>query len=449
MNPWIFREYDIRGIVDQDLTDEVVGLLGRGFATYISRQGKHRVVVGRDGRLSSPRFRNPLVQGMVAGGLDVVDIGVAPTPVFYFSLFHLDRDGGVMITGSHNPPEFNGFKVCAGKDTIFGEEIQNLRKLIEEKNFVEGKGSVSMQNIVPTYQNFISDHIRLHRQVKVVVDSGNGTAGEVAPEVLRRIGGQVVELYSQVNGTFPHHHPDPTVPENMEDLIAKVKETGAEVGIGYDGDADRLGIVDHVGNIIWGDQLLILFAREVLKNHPGATVVSEVKCSQNLFDDIAKRGGRGIMWRAGHSLLKSKMKEEKALLGGEMSGHMFFADRYYGYDDAIYASCRLLEILSQSERTIPELLSDVPKTSTTPEIRVDCPDDQKFEVVERVKKFFQKEYPIVDVDGVRILFPGGWGLVRASNTQPVLVLRFEAKSAERLAEIKSFVEKRVAQLRCA
>jgi phosphomannomutase/phosphoglucomutase len=420
--------------------------LGQGFATYISDKGRRRVVVGRDGRLSSPRFRDFLVEGMASGGLEVIDIGVCPTPVFYFSLFHLDQEGGVMITGSHNPPEFNGFKVCVGKETLYGEEIQNLRKVVEGGRFVKGKGSVSFQEVIPAYQNFILNNIHLKRKLQVVVDSGNGTAGAVAPKILRDLGCQVMDLYSQVDGRFPNHHPDPTLPENMKDLIAKVQETGAEVGIGYDGDADRIGAVDHLGNIIWGDQLMILFSREVLRSHPGATIVSEVKCSQNLYDTIAKHGGRGIMWRAGHSLLKSKMKEEKALLGGEMSGHIFFADRYFGYDDAIYASCRLLEILSQSQKTIPELLSDVPKTFTTPEIRIDCPDDGKFPLVERVRESFRKEYPIVDVDGVRVLFPDGWGLVRASNTQPVLVLRFEARSAERLQEIRTLVENRVADL---
>jgi phosphomannomutase/phosphoglucomutase len=444
MNPRIFREYDIRGVVDRDLTDEVVDSLGRGFATYLSMMGKRRVVVGRDGRLSSPRLREVLVQGMVAGGLEVVDLEVCPTPVFYFSLFHLEREGGVMITGSHNPPEFNGFKVCVGKETLYGKQIQDLRKLVEAGKFISGRGSLTSQKVIPAYQEYFLNHIRLKKKIQLVVDSGNGTAGLVAPKILRDLGCQVLDLYSLLDGQFPNHHPDPTIPENMKDLIAKVKETGAEVGIAYDGDADRIGVADHLGNIIWGDQLLILFARQVLRDHPGATIVAEVKCSQNLYDDIAKQGGRGIMWRAGHSLLKSKMKEEKALLGGEMSGHIFFADRYFGYDDAIYASCRLLEILTQSGRTIPDLLSDVPKTFTTPEIRVDCPDEEKFELVERIKESFRKEYRVVDVDGVRVLFPQGWGLVRASNTQPALVLRFEARSAEGLREIRALVEKRVA-----
>jgi phosphomannomutase/phosphoglucomutase len=445
MNPRIFREYDIRGLVDIDLTDEIVFALGRGFATYLFRLGKTNVVVGRDGRLSSPRFLAPLVEGMLAGGLDVLDVGVCPTPVFYFSLFHLDRDGGVMITGSHNPPEFNGFKICAGKTTIHGSEIQALRKIIEGENFVGGKGTVSSRPIIPDYQAYLLKNIRLERPVKVVVDSGNGTGGAVAPTVLRDLGCEVVDLFSDIDGNFPNHHPDPTIPENMRALIVKVQETGAEVGIGFDGDADRIGAVDHLGNIIWGDQLLILFSREILSRHPGATIVSEVKCSQNLYDDIARNGGRGIMWKAGHSLLKSKMKEEGALLGGEMSGHIFFADRYFGYDDAIYASCRLLEILSRSHRRIPEFLDDLPPTWNTPEIRVDCPDDQKFALVEKVRESFRLEIPLVDVDGVRLLFPDGWGLVRASNTQPVLVLRFEARSEKRLREIRELVEKRVAK----
>lgn len=444
MNPRIFREYDIRGVVDDDLTEEIAFVVGRGLATYISRLGKRRVAVGRDGRLSSARLRDALVRGMTAGGLEVIDLGVCPTPVFYFSLHHFDREGGVMITGSHNPPEFNGFKVCVDRDTLYGEEIQNLRAIVEAKDFVAGTGSVSRKEVIPAYQDYLVQNIRLARGLKVVIDSGNGTAGLVAPKVLRDLGCEVDDLYSEVDGRFPHHHPDPTIPENMQDVIRRVRETSAQVGIGYDGDADRIGAVDHLGNIVWGDQLLILFSREILSRHPGATIVSEVKCSQNLYDDISRHGGRGIMWRAGHSLLRSKIKAEKALLGGEMSGHMFFADRYFGYDDAIYASCRLLEILSYSGKTIPELLKDVPQTFTTPEIRVHCPDHQKFAVADRVRDSFRTEFPVIDIDGVRILFPDGWGLVRASNTQPVLVLRFEAKSAERLAAIRELVEKRVA-----
>ena len=446
MNPGIFREYDIRGLVDQDLTEEVVCMLGQAFATHLAAQKKHCISLARDGRLSSPRLRQSLLQGLKAGGLEILDIGLCPTPVFYFSLFHLDREGGIMITGSHNPSEFNGFKICVGKETIHGEEIQKLRRLMEAKALIQGNGSCSSGDVIPAYRNFLLNNIQIKRKMKVAVDSGNGTAGAVAPKVLKDLGCQVIELYSEVDGRFPHHHPDPTIPENMYDLIRTVKKTGAEVGIGYDGDADRIGVVDHQGNIIWGDQLLILFSREILRHHPGATIISEVKCSQNLFDDITRHGGRGIMWKSGHSLLKSKIKAEKALLGGEMSGHIIFADRYFGFDDAIYASCRLLELLSQEKKSIPELLSDLPPVYNTPEIRVPCPDKKKFDLVQRVKKSFDGEYPIVTVDGVRVLFPDGWGLVRASNTQPVLVLRFEARSPERLKEIRALVEKRVEEL---
>lgn len=446
MNPQIFREYDIRGVVEKDLTPEIVRKLGQGYATYLSRLGKRKIALGRDGRLSSPSLHDYLVPGLLAGGLSITDIGVCPTPVFYFSLFQFDQEGGIMITGSHNPPEFNGFKVCVGKETIYGQEIQNLRQIIEKGDFIEGSGIINHKEVIPLYQNYLLQNIKLQRKIKIATDSGNGTAGAVAPSIFRALGCEVEELYSEIDGRFPHHHPDPTIPENMKDLIAKVQETGAEVGFGYDGDADRIGVVDHLGNIIWGDQLLILFARDILKKNPGATIISEVKCSQNLYDDIARHGGRGIMWKAGHSLLKSKMKAEKALLGGEMSGHIFFADRYFGYDDAIYASGRLLEILSQTEKRIPELFSDLPRTFSTPEIRVDCPDEVKFTLVEKVRDSFRREYPIVDVDGVRILFPDGWGLVRASNTQPVLVLRFEARSAERLKEIKALVENRVREI---
>jgi phosphomannomutase/phosphoglucomutase len=446
MNSRIFREYDIRGEVESDLTDDVATRIGKSFATYMSQKGKRCVAVGRDGRLSSPRLREKILEGLLSGGLKVTDIGVVPTPVFYFSLFHLDLEGGIMITGSHNPSNFNGFKICLGKETIFGPEIQNLRKIAEEGRFVQGMGSVVKINVIPAYQQYIVENIALSRKIRLVVDSGNGTAGLVAPEIFRRLGCEVIQLYSDVDGSFPHHHPDPTLPENMEDLIEEVIRSGAEVGIGYDGDADRLGVVDSEGRILWGDQLMILFAREILRTHPGATIISEVKCSKTLYDDIAQKGGRGIMWKAGHSLLKNKMKEEKALLGGEMSGHMFFADRYFGFDDAIYASCRLLEILSRSQKGLSGLLADVPKTFFTPEIRLDCPDDRKFSLVERIREDFRKEYPIVDVDGVRILLPDGWGLVRASNTQPVLVLRFEADSPQRLKEIQKLVTDKIDHL---
>jgi phosphomannomutase/phosphoglucomutase len=443
INPLIFREYDIRGIVDRDLTPKIVRRLGQGFGTYMVRLGRKNLVVGRDGRISSEIFGEALLDGLISTGCHVVDIGICPTPIFYFSLFHLDKDGGMMVTGSHNPPEFNGFKVSVGKSTIFGEEIQRLRELIEKGEFSSGEGSLSTDNVIRPYQDHIRKNIELRKKLKVVIDAGNGTAGIAAGPLLRDLGCEVEELYCEVNGHFPNHFPDPTVPENLKDLIHRVKISQADVGIGYDGDADRIGVVDDQGNIIWGDQLMILFAREILKERPGATFVAEVKCSQNLYDDIGRRGGKAIMWKTGHSLIKEKMKKEKAVLGGEMSGHIFFADRYFGYDDAIYASCRLLELLSKTEKRLSQLLMDVPKTVITPEIRVECPDEIKFDVVEKVKEELRRNYLILDVDGVRVNFEGGWGLVRASNTQPVLVLRFEASTEKRLREIKKFVEDKV------
>lgn len=443
INPHIYREYDIRGVVEKDLTPEIVRRLGMGFGTYMARLGKRSLVVGRDGRLSSNAFREALIEGLLSTGCDVVDIGVCPTPVYYFSLFHLDRDGGMMVTGSHNPPEFNGFKVSVGKSTIFGEEIQRLGRLVEAGDFVSGKGKLSEYAIIPAYQDYLKKNIRLSKGLKVVIDAGNGTGGVVAAPLLRDLGCEVEELYCDIDGRFPNHFPDPTIVENLKDLIKRVLKTGAEVGIGYDGDADRIGVVDDQGRIIWGDQLMILFSREILKEQKGATFVAEVKCSQTLFDDIEKHGGRPIMWKTGHSLIKEKMKEEKAALGGEMSGHIFFAHRYFGYDDAIYASCRLLELLSNTDKKLSSLLSDVPKTHITPEIRVPCPDDIKFKVVEKVREDLKGTYPIIDVDGVRVKFDDGWGLLRASNTQPVLVLRFEALTEGRLLEIKSLVEGKV------
>jgi len=443
INPQIFREYDIRGVVNKDLTPDIVRKIGQGFGTLMTRSGRRDLVVGRDGRLSSKDFAEALIEGLISTGCNVVDIGLCPTPVYYFSIFHLDKDGGMMVTGSHNPPEFNGFKVSVGKSTIFGKEIQNLRGLIEKGKFVTGKGDVSEMEIVQPYQDYIRKNIHAGKGMRVVIDAGNGTAGVVAGPLLRDLGCEVEELYCEVDGRFPNHFPDPTIPGNLKDLIERVKKTRADVGMGYDGDGDRIGVVDEQGNIIWGDQLMILFSREILKRKKGSAFVAEVKCSQNLFDDIEKHGGKATMWKTGHSLIKERMKEEKAALGGEMSGHIFFADRYFGYDDAIYASCRLIELLSGKDQKLSQLLNDVPKTFITPEIRVDCPDEIKFKVVEKVKEMLSKDNPIIDVDGVRVKFEDGWGLVRPSNTQPVLVLRFEALTEKRLQEIRKLVEDRV------
>ena len=443
INPQIYREYDIRGVVGKDLTPAIVKRLGQGFGTSMIQHGQWNLVVGRDGRLSSKSFADALTGGLLSTGCHVTDIGLCPTPVYYFSIFHLEKEGGMMVTGSHNPPEFNGFKVSVGKSTIFGEEIQNLGRLIEKGKFSSGNGSLGKEEIIRPYQDYLKKNIHLEKKMRVVIDAGNGTAGPVAGPLLKSLGCELEELYCEVDGRFPNHFPDPTLPGNLKDLIDRVRKTRADVGIGYDGDADRIGVVDDQGNILWGDQLMILFSREILKDRKGATFVAEVKCSQNLYDDIEKHGGKAIMWRTGHSLIKEKMREERAVLGGEMSGHIFFADRYFGYDDAIYASCRLIELLSKTDKKLSQLLSDVPRTFITPEIRVDCPDEIKFKVVDIAKEALRKDYPVIDVDGARVKFEDGWGLVRASNTQPVLVLRFEALTQDRLDEIRGLVEKKV------
>jgi len=443
INPLIFREYDIRGVVDKDLTPDLVKRLGQGFGTHMANLHKKELVVGRDGRLSSPSFGDALVKGLLSSGCHVTDIGVCPTPVYYFSIYHLNQDGGMMITGSHNPPEFNGFKVSIGKSTIFGIQIQDLWRLTDKGPFISGKGKLSQKEIIETYQSYVKKNIHLDKKLRVVIDAGNGTAGVVAGPLLRDLGCQVEELYCNIDGRFPNHFPDPTIPGNLKDLIERVTRTQADLGVGYDGDADRIGVVDDQGNIIWGDQLMILFSRDILRVQKNATFVAEVKCSQTLFDDIKNHGGKAIMWKTGHSLIKDKINEEKAALGGEMSGHIFFADRYFGYDDAIYASCRLVELLSRTDRKLSQLLEDIPRTFITPEIRVDCPDEIKFKVVEKIKEQLRKDYPIIDIDGVRVQFREGWGLVRASNTQPVLVLRFEAATEKRQQEIKKLVEEKV------
>lgn len=436
----IFREYDIRGVVDEDLTDEIVELLGKSFGTYVINNGGQKISIGGDVRLSTKRYLDVMIKGILSTGVHVVNIGHVPTPVQYFSMFHLTVDGGVMITGSHNPPNYNGFKLSLRKAPIFGSEIQELYKIIEKNDFVKGNGNYEEINLINEYKQHILNDIKLNRPLKVVVDSGNGAGSLVAHQLFKEMGVNTVDLYDTPDGNFPNHHPDPTVVEYIQDLIKTVQETGADLGIGYDGDADRIGVVDEKGNIIWGDKLLIIFAQEILKTHPGSDIIFEVKCSQALPEMIQKFGGNPVMWKTGHSLLKKKMKETGAPLAGEMSGHLFFADRYFGYDDAIYASARLVELLSKTDKKISELLTDVPQYFTTPEIRVETPSDaEKFKIAEKAKEFFSKNYEVIDVDGVRILFGDGWGLVRASNTQPVIVLRFEAKTEERLTELKQLV----------
>jgi phosphomannomutase/phosphoglucomutase len=447
INPHVFREYDIRGVAGKDLTDDFVYALGRALGTYFHHQEAERIAVGRDCRLSSPGFRDALVRGLVEAGRQVVDLGVVPTPLVYFATFTLDVHGAVQITGSHNPPEENGFKVCLGNSTLFGPEIQQIRVLMEAGHFVSGQGGVDEQGIIPSYQAHVLGTLSAGSIERcVVVDSGNGTGGLVAPSLYREMGIDVVELNSEPDGRFPQHHPDPTVPENLRDLARAVEEKRADLGIAFDGDADRIGVVDAEGRILWGDQLLILFSREILKERPGAMVIGEVKCSQLLFEDVARHRGQPLMWKVGHSLIKAKMREEGAALAGEMSGHLFFADRYFGYDDAIYAGARLLELLTRRQGTLSSLLADLPPMVNTPEIRVPCPDDRKFQVVKRLVEDFSRDHEVIDVDGARVLFPDGWGLVRASNTQPVLVMRFEARSPEALERIRMQVEARLREI---
>ena len=448
MNAAIFREYDIRGLAEKDFDKDFALLLGKVHGAIISAKGGKRVTVGRDCRATSDPYAAAVIAGLASTGLHVYDIGVCPTPLLYFSLFHLDVDGGIEVTASHNPSEYNGFKLCVGKDTLYGKQIQDVRAKMERNEFQEkAGGKIERYEIIAPYHNhLLQDVPKLARPLKVVVDAGSGVGGPIAPPLFHQLGCTVWEIACTPDGRFPIHHPDPTVPENLEMLIDKVRHEKADLGIAYDGDADRIGVVDEKGNILWGDELLVLFSRDVLKRNPNAVIISEVKCSQRLYDDIAKNGGKAIMWKAGHSLLKAKMKETNALLAGEMSGHMFFKERYFGYDDAIYASLRLLEILAKSGQPLSALLADLPQSVSTPEIRVDCPDDMKFAIAEKATEYFRKHYDVIDVDGVRIRFPDGWGLIRASNTQPALVLRFEAPSAAKLKEYRAIVEGKLKEL---
>ena len=440
LKPTIFREYDIRGVADSELLSPDVEQLGLGLGSYLQRKAGRKINVGRDCRLSSTRLRDALVSGLLASGCDVTDIGAVPTPVLYYSAQQLEADGAVMITGSHNPSEYNGFKTVCGSGTIHGEAIQEIRRLIERRDFEHGAGNTANADLVPSYVDEIASQFHLKRRIKVVADAGNGTAGPVMHRVFEKLNVDVTELFFDMNGRFPNHHPDPTVPANLFHLIEKVRETGAELGIAFDGDSDRIGAVDEHGNVIYGDMLMLIYAREILERKPGATFIGEVKCSQVMYDELGRLGGNAIMYKTGHSLIKAKMKEEHAELAGEMSGHMFFADRYRGYDDAIYAACRLIEIVAKSGRPLSEQLAGLPKMVSTPEIRIDCADEMKFELVGRVAAHFKGIYKTIDIDGVRVIFPEGWGLLRASNTQPVLVMRFEAVNEHLLKRYQTEVE---------
>jgi phosphomannomutase/phosphoglucomutase len=453
INPAIFREYDIRGIAGEDLCEEFAENLGLAYAEAISQRTpaanrSHLTVsVGEDCRISSPSYAKAVANGLAKGGIDVVLLGTCPTPVAYFSLFHLDLDGGIMVTASHLAANHNGFKLCVGRDSIYGDSIQQLRKIMERgpKGHPGRQGELSACTIIPDYLNYVVGSTKLEISKNIVIDCGNGNGSQVVPEIFRRLNAEVTELYCEMDGTFPNHIPDPSVPANLANLIAKVKETQADFGIGIDGDADRIGVVDETGKILYGDDLLVIFSRDILRKHPGATIVSEVKSSFKLFSDIEKRGGKPLMWKTGHSLIETKMKETKALLGGEVSGHMFFADRYFGYDDAAYTAMRTYEIAASHPGPFSSLLSGLPHTVSTPELRIACPDNEKFGIVDRVRKHFctdpkMKKEKITLLDGIRVDFAYGWGLLRASNTEPVLSMRFEAYTLQRMEEIKGIFE---------
>jgi phosphomannomutase / phosphoglucomutase len=444
MNPNIFREYDIRGIVGRDLTEETVSILARAVGTFFRNNGAKRIAIGFDARESSPIFERLLVEGFNACGCDAVLIGRVPTPVLYHTVFTKSVDGGVMITGSHNPPDHNGFKICLGKQTLFGSQIQEIKAIAFSGEFATGEGTSESLEVLADYERDILSRVDFGaRQLKAVVDGGNGMGGVTGVPIYKKLGVELIELFTEPDSNFPNHHPDPTVVENLQDTIRAVKENQADLGIAFDGDGDRIGLTDETGRIIWGDELMVLLSREILKEKPNSTIIAEVKCSQNLFDDITAHGGKPLMWKAGHSLIKAKMKETGAALAGEMSGHIFFADRFYGFDDACYAGARVLEILSKTDKKLSELLADLPETFSTPELRVDCAEERKFEIVGKIAEEFLKTNEVITIDGARILFENGWGLVRASNTQAILVLRFEADSEENLAKIRETVENRV------
>ncbi len=437
MNKAIFREYDIRGLVDLDFSLTDAELIGRGAGTLIRNAGGKRALVGRDARLSSPGISVAVIRGLLAAGLDVLDAGLCPTPVLYWAMHMMDLDGGIMVTASHNPPEYNGFKICLGTETVFGKDLQNLLALIESGKFTSGSGNLFSADITDDYINYLCRNINIARPVRLAVDTGNGVGGPVMGRLLEKLNCPVRRLYFEPDGRFPNHPADPTVAANMAALSETVVGEDLELGIGLDGDADRIGVVDEGGRMIYGDMLTLIFARQILPEAPGGTVIGDVKCSHRLFADVEAHGGRAVMWKAGHSLMRRKRKDENAVLAGEMSGHIFFGHRYLGFDDGIYAALRMLEIVSRLDGPVSSILSDLPRTFSTPEIRVHCPEQDKFRLAALVRDDLRKYSEVNSLDGVRVDFADGWGLLRASNTGPELVLRFEAETESRLEEIRS------------
>ncbi len=449
VNPQVFRMYDIRGIAGTDITPEFAFHLGKGYGTIIRENGGKRLSVGNDVRKSSPELKDALIDGLNSVGIEVLDLGTVPTPVMYFSTFTLPVDGGIEVTASHNPREYNGFKINIGKDSFFGEQIQKLREIIEKESYIKTveRGKRISQPVMGHYIETLLKGIKIEREIELGLDTGNGVAGPVFKELFSELPVKYRGLYLEPDGDFPNHIPDPTVVKYMKDLMELVVNEHLELGIGIDGDADRIGAIDERGEIIFGDRLLGIFAKHVLKDHPGAPIVFDVKCSQGLIEFIVKHGGKPVMWKTGHSLLKAKLREVNAPLAGEMSGHIFFNDRYFGYDDAIYATLRLLEIVSKEDRKLSGIVSEIPFFYGTPEIRVGCPDERKFEIVSELVDYFKKHYRVIDIDGARIQFEDGFALVRASNTQPVLVLRFEARTPEKLEEYKRIVFEKLKEYR--
>ena len=438
LNPYIFREYDIRGKVADDFPPEIVVLLGRAFGTFVKRSGGREIALSGDIRLTTPDLMVAFREGVLSTGIDVINLRIIPTPVNYYSMYSLGVSGAVQITGSHNPPEFNGFKLSLHKKPVYGSQIKKLKQMIEHGDFETGEGTETRYKILPGYNQMILDKINIERPMRVVMDCGNAAAAINAPQLFRKLGVELTELFCEPDGTFPNHHPDPTVEKNLADLISTMQSGSHDVGIAFDGDADRIGVVDETGGIIWADQLLTLFLPEVLS--PGDEIIYDVKCSQALEDMIKKYGGKPVMWKTGHSLIKQKMADLGCKLGGEMSGHIFFADEYFGYDDAIYVAARLVQLLSRSEKTLSELKAEIPVYHSTPEMRLEAEsDEEKFRIAEKAVDYFNATYDCNTVDGVRIRFGDGWGLVRSSNTQPVIVCRFEADSLERMLEIKDLV----------
>ena len=441
MKSHIFRQYDIRGIVGEDLDAEVTEAVGRAFGSRVRLDSSSRsptVAVGYDNRSTSPALAKGLIAGIRSAGVDVLDIGTVPTPVLYWSEVTLGTDAGVQITGSHNPPEWNGIKMTHGGSSLYGDAIQDLLRSIQASNFTSGSGGYERIMVLDHYVDDIAGRFNLERPMRVAVDCGNGTGSILAVRLLEAIGVEVTPLFCESDPTFPNHHPDPTVDDNLIDLIRSVESGNHDLGVAFDGDADRIGAIDDQGQIIRGDILLLLFGLDLLKKRgPGQKLIFDVKCSQVLPELFEKAGGEPIMWQTGHSLIKNKMRETGALLAGELSGHIMIADDYLGFDDALYDACRLIEIISRSGRTLSEMVSDFPEYRSTPEIRIDVTEDQKWTVVSEALVYFKEKYDVISVDGVRILFGDGWALLRASNTQPVIVARFEAQSESRLIEIRT------------